>query len=126
MNLEEENYLLQASKFIDREKLRHEIKSIRLDDQSKWTKRAKIRNLKEWEYNTTYLHQTTNGMRRRNNVRKLEIDVQDKLNQEDISKEFQEYFSNLFKEEYNWRPPLDSSDNPKISSEEKIWLERPI
>lgn len=48
------------------------------------------------------------------------------MNQEEIRKEVESYYLNLFKDEYLVRLFLDDLEFDKISSHEKRWLERPI
>ncbi|XP_026459220.1 uncharacterized protein LOC113359863 [Papaver somniferum] len=70
--------------------------------------------------------QLANGKRRRNTVHKLVVSGEDNFNQVEIKNEFTKFFSNLFKEKFEWRSQLDSTDFPKISTTEKEWMKKPI
>lgn len=101
------------------------IAKLRRDEESKWTQRAKVKNIQQGGDNTKYFHLIANGRHRRKTIFQLEQDEGTIIGQENIKNYISEFYKKLF------GPPAVKScvmeesmthDIPQISAEENSIL----
>ena len=93
-------------------------------EETSWRQKSRVFWLKEGDNNTKYFHKMANSNRRRNYMKKVEVDGTIHENVVDIRDNVVCFYENLYQEKEVWRPTVEGLDFHSIGAEDRAHLER--
>ena len=93
-------------------------------EETSWRQKSRVLWLKEGDNNTKYFHKMANSNRRRNYMKKVEVDGIVHENVVDIRDNVVAFYESLYQEKEAWRPSAEGLDFVSIGAEDGAHLER--
>ncbi|XP_020262570.1 uncharacterized protein LOC109838550 [Asparagus officinalis] len=127
----EEDRSLTSDELVERKKLQSCYTSIIQEEEAYWSQRSRIQWLKEGDANTSFFHRTASVHKKSNYIVSINHLGSEIYEQEEISKAFHDYYSNLFGQAnnsnmtVNWEC-LYPDQLPSLSSLEDTFSETEI
>ena len=94
------------------------------NEEIAWRQGSKALWLKKGDRNTSFFHKTANAHKRSNNINQLVIHEETIVEPQRIKAEIIDFYKELYTENEEWRPVCNYDICPKISEEEKEFLQR--
>jgi hypothetical protein len=122
LELIEENRCLEEEE--KRADMAREMEKTLLFEETSWRKKSRALWLKEGDKNTKLFHRVANSHRKFNQVDSLMINGIISRNHTEIEEHLLHFYSNLYLENYRWRPRVEGLSFSSIDAEESRGLER--
>jgi hypothetical protein len=124
MGVVAENKGLMEDEKVKMVDMSRELENTLLYEEIHWRQKSRALWLKDGDSNTRFFHKVANSHRRNNCVETLCIDGVMSYDPNEVKKHIVQFYQNLYTEQNNWRPRMDSQAFSSIDEEEKMWLER--
>lgn len=124
LDILEEVRSLSREERTEREILRKEFLFLTIKEETFWRQRSRIQWLKEGDRNTKFFHKVAFSQRSANSILGLTINGVWSQDLGAIGSEVEDYYINLYKEEFPVRPMLDGMEFDCISTAENRMVER--
>ncbi|XP_026416824.1 uncharacterized protein LOC113312278 [Papaver somniferum] len=96
LNIAEESIALSSTQLGEGADLLNSLSKVKCSRAKMVFQRAKVKGFKDGDKNTQYFHKIASGKKRRNCIKKLEVDGVDVFNHEVLKKEIHEYYTSMF------------------------------
>ncbi|XP_026440592.1 uncharacterized protein LOC113339560 [Papaver somniferum] len=121
LNILEETVTLLHTQLEERTLCKLKLRNI---EAKKWNLRSKQNDFRWGDSNTRYFHSMASAKKKRNTITKLQVGGEDCFDLQIIKEEIRSSYINLFTQRDEVNSSMENLHFPKITEEERLWLER--